>query len=136
MEIISYIALVLLSLLGYSAGAVGKAGKFTELKPQIFDLILVVFIWAGAIYLRATLDINKWLSTFSWMIISIIIGIIAITPRKLPIEKNSKDKQSKGISKNSRNKTWQGWKEFSNRMGSFQSRMILSLFNIFRLMLV
>lgn len=47
MELISFIALILLSLVGYCAGAVSKAGKYVELKPQIIDLMLVTVIWPG-----------------------------------------------------------------------------------------
>ena len=45
MDTLSFIALILLSLVGYSGGATGKAGKFADLKLQIIDLILVVIIW-------------------------------------------------------------------------------------------
>jgi len=72
METISFIVLILLSLVGYSAGAVGKAGKFVELKPRVIDLILVVLIWIGAIYSRVTFDLNKWLLILMWIILFLL----------------------------------------------------------------
>lgn len=128
MEIISFIVLILLSLVGYSVGAVGKAGKFVELKPQIIDLILVLVIWAAAIYSRIALDLNEWLVILVLVVLSITIGILAIWPRKLPEEKASSNKGPKETSKNLLQKLWQSWGNFSKRMGSFQSRISLSLF--------
>lgn len=128
MEIISFIVLILLPLVGYSAGAVSKSGKLVELKPQIIDLILVVIIWIGAITSRIVLDLNKWLLILVWIILSISIGILAIWPRKLSEEKAPSTKKLKETSKNLIKVLWQSWKNFSNRIGSFQSRIILSLF--------
>ena len=128
METISFIVLILLSLVGYSGGAAGKAGKFAELKPQIIDLVLVVLIWAGAITSRIILDLNKWLLILIWIFIGIIIGILATWPRKLSREKTPILKEIKETSKNPIKNLWQNWKDFSKRMGSFQSKIILSFF--------
>jgi hypothetical protein len=51
-------ALILLSLLAYSGGVVGKAGRSSDLKPQVINLSLVLIIWVGAIYSRLALE-NK-----------------------------------------------------------------------------
>ncbi len=128
METFSFIVLILLSLVGYSGGAVGKAGKFAYLKPQIIDLILVVIIWIGAITSRVIFGLNKWLLILIWVVIGIIIGILAVWPRRLSEEKLPSTKRLKRTSKNPIKKLWQSWKNFSKRMGSFQSRIMLSLF--------
>jgi len=134
MEVISFIVLILLSLTGYSAGATGKAGKFADLKPQIVDLTIVLLIWAGAIYSRITFDLKKWFLILIWVILSIIVGILAILFRKLPEKKisNISNKgKSKKVQSNILNNLEQSWKNFSTRIGSFQSRIILSLFFFF-----
>ena len=128
MELISFIVLIILCLVGYSGGAVGKARKFEDLKPQIIDLILVVTIWIGAITSRIILGINKWFLMLIWVILSIIIGILAVWPQRLSKEKAPSTKKIKGTSKNPIKKLWQSWENFSKRMGSFQSRIMLSLF--------
>ena len=128
METLSYVILLLLALAGYSAGATIKAGKYVELKPQIIDLLVVVAIWTGGIFSRIALDLNKWLSILIWVIISMSIGVLAILPRDLSkVEAQSKGKR-KSASKNFFRKLWTSWKNFSKRMGSFQSRILLSLF--------
>ncbi len=128
METLSFIVLILLSLVGYSAGAVSRSGKFVELKPQIIDLILVVIIWIGAITSRVILGLNKWLLILIWVVLAIIIGILAVWPRRLSEEKTPSTKRLKGTSINPIKKLWQSWENFSKRMGGFQSRIILSLF--------
>lgn len=128
METISFIVLVLLSLVGYSAGAVGKAGKSVELKPQIIDLVLISVIWAGAISSRMVLDLNKWLVILVWVVLSSLVGILAVWLRRLPEARVSSNKGPRETSRNLINKLWQSWGDFSKRIGNFQSRIVLSLF--------
>jgi hypothetical protein len=51
--------LVLVSLAFYSVGAVAKAGKSVELRPQIADLFVISLLWAGAIFAGINLDLNR-----------------------------------------------------------------------------
>ena len=131
MEVISFIVLIILILVGYSAEAVSRPGKFVELKPQIIDLILVVIIWIGAITSRVIFGLNRWLLILIWVVLGIIIGILAVWLRRLSEEKLPSTKRLKGSSKNPIKKLWLSWENFSKRMGSFQSRIILSLFYFF-----
>jgi len=128
METLSFIVLILLSLVGYSGGAAGKAGKLAEIKPQLVDLIIVLLIWAGAIYSRITFDLNKWLLILIWIVLSATIGVITVLFRKLPKEQSLNNKEPEKVQKNPIKKLWQIWNNFSKRMGNFQSRIILSLF--------
>ena len=128
METISFLALILLCLVGYSAGAVAKAGKSVELKPQIVDLVLVSAIWAGAIYCRVGLDFNRWLVILAWLVLSSVVGILAIWPRKLREESVSSSKALEGTPSSLVKRLWRSWANFSSRMGSFHSRIVLSLF--------
>ena len=133
MEAVSFVVLILLSLMGYSAGAVGKAGRLVELRPQIIDLILVLAIWAGGIYSRIALDLDKWLVIPAWAFLSVMIGVLAIWPRKLSEEIASREKDLTGrrqreTSKNLLKKLWGEWQGFFSRAGSLQSRIALSLF--------
>jgi len=128
METLSFIVLIFLSLVGYSGGAAGKAGKLADIKPQLVDLIIVLLIWAGAIYSRIIFDLNKWLFILIWVVLSATIGVIAILFRKLPKEQSPNNKKPEKVPTNPIKKMWQNWNNFSKRMGGFQSRIILSLF--------
>ena len=128
MEALSYIVLVLLSLVGYSGGATGRAGKNTDLKPGGLDLILVALVWTAAIYSRLMMDFNKWLMILVWVGISVFVGIVAVTLRRLPRVVPSEQEEAEGVVSGFFKKLWHRWKDFSKRMGSFQSRVLLSLF--------
>jgi len=128
METISFLVLILLCLVGYSAGAVAKAGKSVELRPQIVDLTLVLIIWAGAIYTKVALDLNRWLVVLVWVVLSIMVGILAIWPRRLREENVSSAKAPEATPNSLVKRLWQSWANFSRRMGSFHSRIVLSLF--------
>jgi hypothetical protein len=133
MEILSFVALILLSLVGYSCGAVSRAGKSAELKPQALDLVLVLLLWTGAIYSRIATDVNRWLLILIGIMVAFVLGIISVQTRKL-LQKESSvehgfeiDVESNIIGNGSQS-IWYRWKDFSQRMGSFQSRVILSFF--------
>ena len=132
MEIVSFVVLILLSLVAYCAGAAGKAGKSTVLKPRVVDLILVLAIWTAAICSRLTLDLNKWLLILVWVILGSLVGILATWPRESSQETASGeegviDKGPRETSRNLLKKLWARWQDFWNRVGSFQSRIVLSL---------
>jgi len=128
MNSLSYIALILLSLVGYSGGAAGKAGKQIDLKPKVVDLVLVAVIWAGAICSRLIQDFNKWILILIWLILSTILGVLAVSLRRLPEKTDLNRKDLPKIPANVFKKIWQSWNDFSKRMGSFHSRILLSLF--------
>lgn len=128
MEALSYIVLVLLSLVGYSGGATGRAGKHTDLKPNALDLILIALIWVGAIYSRLTLDFDKWLMILAWTAVSAVVGILAVTVRRLPRGVQPERDGDGEVPTGFFGRIWHRWRGFSKRMGSFQSRTLLSLF--------
>ena len=128
MEALSYIVLVLLSLVGYSGGATVRAGKKVDLKPVLLDLVLVALIWAVALYSRLTYDFNKWLLILVWVGISVVVGIVAVSFRRLQRENESQQQETMYASSGIFKKVWHRWTGFSKRMGSFQSRIMLSFF--------
>lgn len=127
MEVISYVIVILLSLVGYAIGAVGKAGKSVELKPQIIDLLLILFIWAAAISSKIILDPNRWLLVLVFIIISSLTGMLAVWPRKLSRQETASYEAPKHVPENTFKRLWQRWKDFSIILGAFQTRMIFSL---------
>ena len=125
MEIISSIALILLSLVGYSGGAVSSSGKTSEPKPSILDLFLIVLVWAAAIYAKLTFPINRWLLIFCFLAVAFLIAVVAsIILKRKPDQAEIKEPDQSSPSPS----LWDRWKTFSKRLGSFQSRSLLSLF--------
>jgi hypothetical protein len=128
LEALSFIVLVLLSLVGYSAGAAGRAGKGADLKPALIDLFLVLLIWGGAVFSRLSYDFNKLLLILVWVLISAAIGMVSVSLRRLTRPEKPKQEEPGEHSSALFKRLWEGWKGFSRRMGSFQSRVLLSFF--------
>ncbi len=128
MEVLSYIILILLSSVGYSGGTAGRAGKNTDVKPVAGDLILVALIWTAAVYSRLTFDLNKWLLIIVWVAISVVVGMGAVSFRHLPKDIESKPENKKEAPSGFFKLLWHRWRGFSRKMGSFQSRLMLSFF--------
>ncbi len=126
MDAISIVILILLCLWGYSAGAVAKAGKSVELKPQVIDLVLVSVIWAGAIYTIVSLDLNRWLVVLVWLVLSVIVGVLAVWPRRHHEVDISRSKAQGQTPSSFIKRLWQGWAGFSRRIGGFHGRIVLS----------
>lgn len=128
MEALSFVVLILLSLVAYSAGSVSWMGDKTEIKPRIVDLILVVIIWGGGIYLKLTTGMNKWLLILLWIAVGYAVGLLATMHLKLHADREAGQKKQEKTSKNPIRNLWQFWKSFSKKMGNFQSKIILSFF--------
>lgn len=128
MEVLSFITLILFSLVGYSGGAVSKARNFQDLKPKIIDLVIVMLIWAGAVYSKLAFDLDNWLLILIWIFFSSLIGLLAVWSRRLSKEREQSSKNLEAFSIKKSKNLWRIWKDFSYRMGIFQSRIILSLF--------
>ena len=97
-----------------------------DIKPVFFDLVLVAFIWTAALYSRITYDFNKWLLILVWVGISVIVGWVAVSARRLP--KKEKAEEGEELPETLLKRLWHRWTGFSKRMGSFQSRVMLSFF--------
>ncbi len=128
METLSYIVLILLSLAGYSAGVTKRAGKGKDPEPRLLDIFIVLLIWTAAVFSRMTLDLSKWILILIGAFVSFIIGFIVHWLR-MPKDDFSPDEKKVlpcEDEQQTRKNLWETWKEFSKRMGAFQSRMLLS----------
>jgi len=129
MEFLSYVVLILLSLLAYSGGAVWRAGKAVDLKPQALDLVIVTVLWAAAIASRPGLAINRWLLVITWIVVSLVSGYLAVALRRRVRSSRPKKAEAPSITTVSfLRRIWEVWKGFSRRMGGYQSRILLSFF--------
>lgn len=128
MNTIAIIALLLLSLVGFSAGAVVKTRKSVGLKPHIMDLFLVGVILSGALYSRSTVEVNKWILIVVWLGIAFGLGIISKFLWKRKTAEISIDKKFEKIPGSHVKRLWLKWNLFALRMGGFQSRIFLAIF--------
>jgi hypothetical protein len=130
MEALSLIALILLSLVGYSAGAVLGSRRVSDPQPGIFDLVLIAAIWVGAVYIKMHAGINRWLLILIFAASACVVGwAVSLlrqgTRREAKPDSAADDQPAKAPS------LWKRWNRFSKKMGGFQSRAILSFFYFF-----
>jgi hypothetical protein len=118
MEALSVLALILLSMFSYSAGAVSSSALRAEPKPRWTDLFFVLVIWAGAIWTRSAFGWNKWLLILAWLVPAFLAGRFAWLKRSKKLTRRQDGPK----------KLWPRWRAFSRRTGGFQSRLILSFF--------
>jgi NADH:ubiquinone oxidoreductase subunit 3 (subunit A) len=126
METLSYVALILLSLVGYSGGVVGKAGKSVEIKPQIVDLFLLLLLWTTGITSKLTFALNKWILILLWIVVAILLGMCRAFFGKKAKRSSSATEKDLDYPSGFVRRHWTQWKHFGQRMGSFQSRVLLS----------
>jgi len=128
MEALSYIVLILLSLVGYSAGVAKGAGKGKDLEPQLLDIFFVLLIWTTAVFSRKTFDLNKWIFILIGVLVGFIVGFTVHWMRTLKkrIPLDQKMSSSENVKSSAKKNLWELWKDFSKRMGGFQSRILLS----------
>ena len=128
MAILSFMVLILITLAGYSSGAAMIGGKTAEMKPRMTDLLIILLIWAGAVYSRSIFTVNKWLFVAIWLGVSFILAIVVISFRKIESRIKPGNAQATCTPEKSLKELWKTWRLFSRKTGAFQSRVLLSLF--------
>lgn len=128
MEVISVIAMLLLTLLGFCAGISLKAGKSAIVQPGLIDLILVLILWISIIILRLSLDINHWLYLVIGLGLGTVTGYLSAVPRRFSTQPELVQQTAGYVSANIVARTWKIWTAFSKRIGHVQTRIFLAYF--------
>jgi hypothetical protein len=115
-EVIAAIALVLLTLVGYSSGSViGATGRTPA--PRILDLLAVIVLWIAALATRSAL--GKWSAIIIWLVFGLVLGMVLARIRIRSYPKAQPLNMGPGL--------WNAWKGFASRMGNYQSRVLMTL---------
>ncbi|MBN1139244.1 MAG: hypothetical protein JXM73_21895 [Anaerolineae bacterium] len=117
------IALVLLTLVGYSAGATLGSRKHIA-TPGPLDLGSIVGLWIGALFSR--IAVGKWLAVGIWFAVAVVLAWILVSIRRshLPLDRPALPQAPGSLL----SRMWAGWKRFAQQMGNFQGRVLLALF--------
>jgi len=116
MELISALALVLLTLVGYSSGAVLGARHRTPV-PRLLDLAVVLALWVVALVTRP--ELGKWGAIGVWLVVGILDGAVLSRVRAARYPQAKAGTRAAGM--------WKAWKGFARRMGNYQSRVLMAL---------
>jgi hypothetical protein len=124
MGFLASIALVLLTLVGYSIGRTSFALKF-KISPLILDLPVNFLLWMGAFFIP--LPIDKGWKILTWVLVAILVGFVltSFLPKK---EDKPKYKTLFVDEKPESKSLWGKWKKLSAKMGDFQGRLMLIWF--------
>jgi hypothetical protein len=125
MEALSILALLLLTMVGYSSGATITAGRGRSTAPGLLDLGFLVALWILALLTRPAL--GKWQSILIWVTAAALLaGFLArirIGPKPAS-EPKPKVKRDGPWWRSA----WEGWKSFAAEMGNYQGRLLLAAF--------
>jgi hypothetical protein len=123
MEFLGDLALVLLTLVGYSGGRV-LPRRDHAVSPVLVDMPMILVLWVGGLVSEGLFA--RWASILLWIVIGLVIGSLftLLTRKTLPPEKEAPDYSSLSFLK----RIWEGWKFFAQGMGNFQARLILYFF--------
>ena len=88
--ILSWLALIFLTLAGYSAGAVlgsrtRTGGQKDEPSPSLLDTMMVVVLWIGGIASRLT-GVKPWSAVGIWLVIALAVAFVLNRVQAQPSE--------------------------------------------------
>lgn len=115
MDFVSGLALVLLTLVGYSSGSVLGAKGRTAV-PGIADLAAVILMWIAALATQSAL--GKWAALGAWLVVGLLLGALLARMRA--------DSYPKAQPLNTGSGLWNAWKGFARKMGNYQSCVLMA----------
>ena len=116
MNFIAGLALIFLALVGYSSGSVLGTKERTAV-PSIVDLLIIVVLWIAAFATRSAL--GKWGAIGTWVVVGLVLGAILARARASSYPRSQMPNAGSGL--------WNTWKNFAQRMGNYQSRVLIAL---------
>ena len=105
MGFLSGLALVLLTLVGYSSGAT-IAGRGRQATPGSVDLGMVVVLWAVALWTRSML--GKWIAILIWLIVAGLVSALLTALRRGKYGNRERTGSAMTIGGPIR-RVWEGW---------------------------
>jgi hypothetical protein len=136
MGVFSAIALILLTMVGYSSG-VTLAGRGRHVLPSVWDLLLLAMLWWVAFQLRAQID-GRLLGLLAGLLLGLVVGglftvvRLALTQDAPVIPENELPAHARETAvapdTSLGRKLWLRWNQFGARMGGVQGRMLMGYF--------
>lgn len=124
MDFLGGLALVLLTLAGYSIGAVIGARDRSP-APRLLDLAVVAVLWTIALFSWSVLDIGTWTAIGIWLGAGGTVSLVLSSARRT----STRTRMNRvGGSGSFLTRCLEGWKGFAIEMGSYQSRILLAFF--------
>ena len=124
MDFFSALALVLLTLLGFSSGAV-IAGRGKKEPLGLLDLGMAILFLAMALGTHSTF--GKWLAIPIWFVFA-GLGSALLTEIRYKDRGTKNVARSSPVDKGFLRRTWNRWKVFATEIGNYQGRVLFAFF--------
>ena len=125
MEFLSSITLLLLTLVGYSLGAVISVGRKRYISPRLIDLFVITTLWIVALLTRSAL--GKWLAIFIWFAVAAVVSsILTLVNSKAQSSIQAPIDIPRGSP--ALRRLWESWKALAAAIGNYQGRLLLAIF--------
>jgi hypothetical protein len=124
MSFLGLVALIMLTLLGYSGGTAIAARK--RRKPIDLVELVAAFLFLGAACWTGSM-LGKWRAIPIWMVLA-GAGSILVTKVRAKKPSDGLMKNKVGIGAHSPQGIWEWWKDFSAAVGNFQGRLLFAFF--------
>ena len=121
------LAVLLLSLVGYSLGVVLKSGKAGVRKPVALDILLVILMWAGILYSRSQVSFSKWVLFAAWVVAGLLLGLAVTAIKGYSQAERMSIVEPRHENKPSEFKRGKAFRAFSTKIGTFQSQILLGI---------
>jgi len=121
MNFLSALALILLTLVGYSSGRISARYKFKVI-PGVLDIVIITFLWGGALWTRTSL--GKGWAILIWFLVGGLIGFLL----SILIKDGQATERPALLATSPLSRAWEAWKNFAQVMGDFQGRVLLIWF--------
>ena len=124
MHVFGVLALILLTLMGYSSGGV-IAGRGRKEPLGLLDLGMAALFLAMALGTRSVL--GKWLVIPIWFILA-GLGSALLTEILYKDRRTEKKARLSPVKKGPLRRTWNWWKVFATEIGNYQGRLLFAFF--------
>jgi hypothetical protein len=124
MSFLGIIGLILLTLVGFSSGAV-IAGRGRREPLGLLDFGMAILFLAMALGTRSVL--GKWLAIPIWFILA-GLGSVVLTEIRYIGRRTEKVAYAIPIEKRLLRRTWDWWKVFATEIGNYQGRVLFAFF--------
>ena len=118
------IAVVLLTLVGYSSGNVLGA-RAKRVSPGLLDLLVMVVLWVIALRLHE--EVGRWSAVGAGLALGLMIGAVAGAIRPGTSDGREKFAYLEDDAPAPQSGFRAGWNRFAQEMGNFQGRMIMAI---------
>lgn len=127
MKVLATIAVLLLSLVGYSLGNVLRFGRKPVRKPVAGDILLVILMWAALLFAGSRLASGKWLMLGIGIAAGIVLGFLMSLVLGYSKSEVQAAAHAHSAAPTEPRKRFRAWRDLSAKLGTFQSQILLGL---------